>query len=74
MTIVLDSNIPYLVEAVQNAWQSVDIFPMKPEEIDDSAVREADVLVVRTRTKVDESLLRGSKVRLVCTMDVLSRL
>ena len=70
MTIVLDSNIPYLVEAVQNAWQSVDIFPMKPEEIDDSAVREADVLVVRTRTKVDESLLRGSKVRLVCTATI----
>ena len=70
MTIVLDSNIPYLVEAVQNAWPSVDIFPMKPEEIDASAVREADVLVVRTRTKVDESLLRGSKVRLVCTATI----
>lgn len=70
MTIVLDSNIPYLVEAVRNAWPSVDIFPMKPEEIDASAVREADVLVVRTRTKVDESLLRGSKVRLVCTATI----
>ena len=70
MTIVLDSNIPYLVEAVQNAWPSVDIFPMEPEEIDASAVREADVLVVRTRTKVDESLLRGSKVRLVCTATI----
>ena len=70
MTIVLDSNIPYLVEAVQNAWPNVDIFPMKPEEIDASAVREADVLVVRTRTKVDESLLRGSKVRLVCTATI----
>ena len=70
MTIVLDSNIPYLVVAVQNAWPSVDIFPMKPEEIDASAVREADVLVVRTRTKVDKSLLRGSKVRLVCTATI----
>lgn len=70
MRIVCDAHIPYLVEAVQNAWPGVDIFPMKPEEIDASAVREADVLVVRTRTKVDESLLRGSKVRLVCTATI----
>jgi len=70
MRIVCDAHIPYLVDAVQNAWQSVDIFPLKPEEINASAVRDADVLVVRTRTRVDESLLKDSCVRLVCTATI----
>lgn len=43
---------------------------MKPEQIDADAVRDADVLVVRTRTKVDEHLLAGSSVRLVCTATI----
>ena len=70
MRIVCDAYIPYLVEAVQHAWQGVDIFPLKPEEINASAVRDADVLVVRTRTRVDESLLKDSRVRLVCTATI----
>jgi erythronate-4-phosphate dehydrogenase len=43
---------------------------MKPEQIDASAVREADVLVIRTRTQVNEALLSGSRVRLVCTATI----
>ena len=70
MTIVCDSHIPYLVEAVQKAWPQVQICPMKPEEIDAFAVRDADVLVVRTRTQVNETLLAGSNVRLVCTATI----
>ena len=70
MSIVIDSHIPYLVEAVQNAWPQVHICPMKPEEIDAFAVRDADVLVVRTRTQVNEALLAGSNVRLVCTATI----
>lgn len=70
MKIVIDSHIPFFVEAVQREWPWVQICPMKPEEIDASAVREADVLVVRTRTQVDENLLRESKVQLVCTATI----
>ena len=43
---------------------------MKPEEIDHEALLDADVLVVRTRTKVDAALLSGTKVRLVCTATI----
>ena len=43
---------------------------MKPEQIDATTVRDADVLVVRTRTKVNEALLRGSRVRMVCTATI----
>ena len=70
MKIVCDAHIPFLLEAVQKEWPQVEIFPLKPEEIDASAVRDSDVLVVRTRTKINEALLAGSKVKLVCTATI----
>jgi len=68
--IVIDRHIPFLVEAVQREWQEVDICPMESEEIAPSAVRDANVLVVRTRTQINESLLEHSSVRLVCTATI----
>lgn len=70
MVIVIDQHIPFIVEAVQKEWPQVDIFPLKPEEIDASAVKDADVLIVRTRTRADASLLEGSQVRMVCTATI----
>ena len=70
MKIVIDAHIPFLLEAVQKAWPQVEICPLNPEEIDAEAVRNADVLVVRTRTKVNEALLAGSRVQLVCTATI----
>lgn len=70
MVIVVDQHIPFIVEAVQKEWPQVDIFPLKPEEIDASAVKDADVLIIRTRTRADASLLKGSQVRMVCTATI----
>ena len=70
MRIVCDRYIPFVAEAVRNEWPHVDICPLKPEEIDADAVKNADVLIVRTRTKVNEALLKGSKVQLVCTATI----
>ena len=70
MRIVCDAHIPFLLEAVQKAWPQVEYIPLKPEEIDASAVKDADVLVVRTRTKVNETLLADSNVQLVCTATI----
>ena len=70
MRIVCDQYIPFIAEAVRNEWPQVDICPLKPEEIDADAVKNADVLIVRTRTKVNEALLKGSKVLLVCTATI----
>lgn len=70
MKIVVDQYIPFIVEAVRDEWPQVDIYPLKPEQIDAEAVREADILVVRTRTRVDESLLKGSRVRMICTATI----
>lgn len=70
MRIICDKHIPYLVEAVQKEWSQIEIIPMNPEHIDASAVRDADVLIVRTRTKVNQQLLADSSVKLVCTATI----
>ena len=70
MKIVCDAHIPFLLEAVRNEWPQVEIIPLKPEQIDAFSIRNADVLVVRTRTRVNEQLLAGSSVRLVCTATI----
>ena len=68
--IVIDKYIPFLSEAVQQHWPDVCVRALEPSAIDAEAVRDADVLVIRTRTRVNEALLRGSKVRLVCTATI----
>ncbi|MBR2165028.1 MAG: hypothetical protein IJ915_00565 [Paludibacteraceae bacterium] len=70
MSIVIDSHIPFVVEAVQKEWPDVDICPMKPDEIDNVAIRNAEVLIVRTRTRVNADLLAGSNVKMVCTATI----
>ncbi len=70
MRIVCDKHIPFLLEAIQNEWHQVEICPMEPEQIDAKAIKEADVLIVRTRTKVNKALLAGSRVQLVCTATI----
>ena len=70
MKIIADIDIPFLVEAVRLYWPDVCICPMKPEQIDSSVLADADVLVVRTRTKVDASLLEGTSVQMVCTATI----
>lgn len=70
MRIVCDTYIPFIAEAVRKEWPHVDICPLKPEEINAETVRDVDVLIVRTRTKVNEVLLKGSRVQLVCTATI----
>ena len=48
----------------------MQICPMESDEITSAALRDADVLVVRTRTRVDQSLLEGTSVRMVCTATI----
>lgn len=68
--IVIDKYIPFFAEAVQQHWPDVYVRALEPSAINAEAVRDADVLVVRTRTQVNEALLHGSKVRLVCTATI----
>ena len=70
MRIVCDAHIPFLIEVIRSEWPHIDIYPMESEEIDNSAIRNADVLIIRTRTQVNETLLSGSRVQLVCTATI----
>jgi len=65
--IIADSAIPFL-RGVLEPWADVTYLPgtaIAPE-----TVRAADALVVRTRTRCDERLLGGSRVRLVATATI----
>jgi len=61
MRIVADESIPYLDAALPRLGEAVRV----PAETLPDAVREADAVVVRSVTRVDEGLLAGSPVRVV---------
>ncbi|MBP5586825.1 MAG: 4-phosphoerythronate dehydrogenase [Lentisphaeria bacterium] len=67
MLIVADSKIPYLKGVFE---PYVDMRFLDPGEITPEAVRDADALIVRTRTKCDAALLEHSRVRIVATATI----
>lgn len=66
MKIVADRNIPFIEGRIKDA----EIVMLPASAIDAEAVKDADALIVRTRTRCDASLLGGSKVRLVATATI----
>lgn len=66
MKIIADKNIPFLEERLQDA----ELIQLPASEIDADAVKDADGLIVRTRTKCDKSLLNGSKVKIVASATI----
>ena len=67
MRIIIDKGIPFL-EGVLSPYGEV-LF-LSPEQIDARAVRDADALFVRTRTRINKELLHGSRVRFVATATI----
>lgn len=67
MKILIDQYIPYL-RGVLEPYAEVEY--LEPEEFTPDRVREADALLVRTRTKCNESLLAGSRVRFIATATI----
>lgn len=67
MKLVIDDKIPYIRPYVAPLGSCL-FLPGK--DITADAVRDADVLIVRTRTRVDAGLLRDSRVRLVLTATI----
>lgn len=68
MKIVVDDKIPYIREKLEQIADEVACLP--GAAITASDVRDADALVVRTRTRCDEQLLSGSRVQLVATATI----
>jgi erythronate-4-phosphate dehydrogenase len=67
MKILVDENIPYGREAFASLGE---VTTMAGRAMDVSAVAAADLLMVRSITKVNASLLDGSKVRFVATATI----
>lgn len=67
MKIIADDNIPYIKGRLEGVAEVVyrDQHGFTPE-----IVRDADALIIRTRTRIDAELLEGSSVRLVATATI----
>lgn len=65
MKIVADKDIPLVEEYLSAAGE---VIKLEGRKINAGAVREADALIIRSITNVDENLLHGSNVRYVATI------
>lgn len=68
MRAVVDDKIPYIQGQIERLVDEVAYLPGSAITKDD--VRDADILIVRTRTRCDRALLEGSKVGLVVTATI----
>lgn len=68
MKIIIDNKIPFIREAANRIAEEVVYLPgngFTPE-----AVRDADALIVRTRTHCNRALLEGSRVKFIATATI----
>ena len=68
MKIIIDNKIPFIKEAVQRIADEVVYVPGK--DFTPELVREADALIVRTRTHCNRDLLEGSRVKFIATATI----
>lgn len=65
--IVADNKIPFL-KGVLEPFADIEYFA--PNDITKETVKDADALLIRTRTKCNSSLLYGSKVKFIATATI----
>ena len=68
MKVIIDHKIPYLKEAIENITDDVVYLP--GNAFTRETVKDADALIVRTRTKCNRELLEGSKVKFIATATI----
>ena len=68
MKIVVDDKIPFIQEKLH--LLADEVVALSGASISAADVRDADALIVRTRTRCDEALLKGSKVQFVATATI----
>lgn len=68
MKVIVDNKIPFIKEAIEKIADSVIYAPGK--DFTPELVRDADALIIRTRTRCDRKLLEGSKVRFIATATI----
>lgn len=65
--ILIDRNIPYISGRLESVAQPIYL---SQEEFTPERVRDADALIIRTRTRCDRNLLENSNVRLIVTATI----
>ncbi|MFA6872380.1 MAG: 4-phosphoerythronate dehydrogenase PdxB [Bacteroidaceae bacterium] len=72
MHVIIDDKIPYIKGLIEQfpGKESITVTYLPGGEINADAVREADALIIRTRTHCDASLLTGSSVRFIATATI----
>lgn len=68
MKVVVDNKIPFIREAIEQLADEVVYLPgagFTPE-----AVKDADALIIRTRTRCNRHLLEGSRVQFIATATI----
>jgi len=68
MKIIVENHIPFIQGKLEAAGHNVSYLP--PESFTPGAVRDADALIIRTRTRCDAALLDGSRVRVIATATI----
>lgn len=68
MRILIESHIPFIRGIAESAGHCVEY--LEPEEFTPQRIKNADALIIRTRTKCNSSLLSGSKVKKIATATI----
>lgn len=68
MKVIVDNKIPYIKGVIENLADEVVYLP--GQDFTPEAVRDADALIIRTRTRCDRTLLQGSRVRFIGTATI----
>ena len=68
MKVIVDNKIPFIKEAIEKIADEVVYLPGK--DFTPVAVKDADALIIRTRTHCNRALLEGSKVRFIATATI----
>lgn len=68
MKVIIDHKIPYIKEAVSRIADEVVFLP--GNAFTKEAVKDADALIVRTRTMCNRELLEGSRVKFIATATI----
>ena len=67
MKVVIDDKIPFIKGVLEDVAQ---VKYLSSELITAEAVRDADALIIRTRTKCNEKLLESSSVQFIATATI----
>lgn len=70
MKIIIDSKIPYIKGAVEKIAGNAKVDYLAGKEITHEQTKEADALIIRTRTKCNRQLLENSKVKFIATATI----